>query len=331
MPEAPNAKDRLPSVDPPWLPTVDKLLIEGIRRPALKHAAVDKVLQLVPEWTRGDCWRRIRQLRRLPEVAALLPKPTTTEEALRAKPASRSGSRPWTQADDDRLLNLAGYETVEKIAQRLARTESAVRYRMSSLGMSARVSDGWTLRRLQSTLRMSRTRLRYLIGKGWLRVRDSRVNAESLASYCERRQDTLSVDTREKLLTLHGRGEEGYPWPRAAELLGMTVEQIQELIGKGELQVLDMFVTDRSFEEFCKKHGSEINSSLMDRADARWLIEEYGVPDSAAKGRVAGRAQKHALIIRTCKCGKKIAGNVFFRHFKRCTVVLSGASLRKAV
>lgn len=330
MPDAPNQNDRLPSADPPWLPTIDKLLIEGIRKPTLKHAAIDKVLQLVPEWTRGDCWRRVRQLRRLPEIAALLPKPTPAKGAQRNKPTSRPGSRPWTRSDDDRLLNLAGYETVEKIAQRLGRSESAVRYRMSSLGMSARVSDGWTLRRLQSTLRMSRTRLRHLIGKGLLRVRDPRVSAESLASFCESHHDMLTIDAREKIKALHTRGEDGYQWPRTAELLGTTVEQVQELIAKGELRVLDTFVTDRSFEEFCKKHGSEINTSLMDRADARWLIEEYGVPDSAVKGRVAGRAQKHALVIRTCKCGKQIAGNVFFRHFKRC-IVLPGQSMRRAV
>jgi len=330
MPEAPNAKDRLPSVDPPWLPTVDKLLIEGIRRPALKHAAVDKVLQLVPEWTRGDCWRRIRQLRRLPEVVALLPKSNSLEETQRAKPSSRSGARPWTQADDDRLLNLAGYETVQKIAQHLGRSESAVRYRMSALGMSARVSDGWTLRRLQSTLRMSRARLRHLIGNGLLRVRDPRVSPESLTSFCESHRDVLTTAAREKLTASLARSEDGYAWPRAAELLGMTIDQVQELIAKGKLRVVDTFVTDRSFEEFCKKHGSEINTTLMDRASARWLIEGYGVPDSAAKGRVASRAQKHALVIRTCKCGKKIAGNVFFRHFKRCTVV-QGQCMRRAV
>ena len=31
------------------------------------------------------------------------------------------------------------------------------------------------------------------------------------------------------------------------------------------------------------------------------------------------RCQKHALVVRECKCGLKIAGNVYFRHVKRCS------------
>ena len=329
MADTPSRNDPPLKADPPWLPIVDEVLIDAIRKPATKRAAVKKVLQIVPEWTRGDCWRRMRQLRRMPEIAALQP-PKRDNRERKTKSSSRSGSRPWSQADDDRLLNLAGYETVQKIAQHLGRSESAVRYRMSALGMSARVSDGWTLRRLQSTLRMSRTRLRYLIGKGLLRVRDPRVSAESLTSFCESHRDVLATAAREKLTAFLARSEDGYAWPRAAELLGMTIDQVQKLIAKGKLRVVDTFVTDRSFEEFCKRHGSEINTTLMDRASARWLIEGYGVPDSAVKGRVTGRAQKHALIVRTCKCGKKIAGNVFFRHFKRCSMA-SGAAMRRAV
>jgi len=217
MPDEPKQKDRQ-RVDPPWLPTVDKLLVDGIKKPKTKRAAVDKVLQLIPEWTRGDCWRRIRQLRRMPEIAALADS-AKGDRQPRTGSAARTGSRTWTQAEDDRLLNLAGYETVHKIAERLGRTESAVRFRMSSLGMSARVSDGWTLRRLQSTLRMSRTRLRYLIGRGLLRVRDPRVSAESLALFGKQRASDIAPATRENFVAVLARGEDGYQWPRVAELL----------------------------------------------------------------------------------------------------------------
>jgi len=105
------------------------------------------------------------------------------------------------------------------------------------------------------------------------------------------------------------------PWERAADFLGMSVEQIQTLISKGKLKVADPFVTERSFAEFCRKHGDHINLSLIDPPTAKWLVEEYGV--SFRFGTVS-RAQKHALIIRTCKCGRKIAGNVFFKHVKHC-------------
>ena len=95
-------------------------------------------------------------------------------------------------------------------------------------------------------------------------------------------------------------------------------------------KVLDTFVTDRSFEQFCKKHGTEINIALIDPATAKWLIEEYGVPAPSADRRTVARAQKHALVIRTCKCGRKIAGNVYFRHAKACKVAADQA-MRQAV
>jgi hypothetical protein len=126
------------------------------------------------------------------------------------------------------------------------------------------------------------------------------------------------------------KGEDGYMWKRAADLIGGTVAQVQSWICAGQLRVVDTFVTDRSFEEFCKKHGGEINTTLMDPATAKWLVNEYGVPDSASKDRAVSRAQKHALMIRTCKCGKTIAGNFYFKHIKSCGGA-TGEAKRKAV
>jgi len=83
------------------------------------------------------------------------------------------------------------------------------------------------------------------------------------------------------------------------------------------LKVLDPFVTDRSFEEFCRKHGDQINMTLIDPATAKWLIKEYGVSEKASV-RALSRAQKHALVVRTCRCGRRVAGNIFFKHVRHC-------------
>src|SRR6266851_5634557 len=59
-----------PAINPRLLPAIDQLLIAGIKLgPRKKHDAINKILQLVPEWKRGDCWRRIRQLRRTSALA----------------------------------------------------------------------------------------------------------------------------------------------------------------------------------------------------------------------------------------------------------------------
>jgi hypothetical protein len=105
-----------------------------------------------------------------------------------------------------------------------------------------------------------------------------------------------------------------------AGLLAVDLNQVQALISTGSLKVTDTFVTDRSFEEFCKKYAAETNLTLIDPATRKWLIAEYGLSaDRPIDGNVP-RAQKHALTLRTCRCGRAIAGNVYFRHLKSCKV-----------
>ena len=102
------------TINPRLLPAIDQLLIAGIKLgPNKKHEAINKILKLVPEWKRGDCWRRIRQLRRTPALAS--DPPQVVRELLQTKepvdngPARRALPRPWLAEDDATLLDLAGY------------------------------------------------------------------------------------------------------------------------------------------------------------------------------------------------------------------------------
>jgi hypothetical protein len=97
------------------------------------------------------------------------------------------------------------------------------------------------------------------------------------------------------------------------------VVDVQKLISAGQLKLVDTFVTDRAFEEFCRKYGSTINMALIDRSTRKWLVSEYGVPDCGEDSNVP-RAQKHVLVTREWKCGRKIAGNVYFRHVRHCAI-----------
>ena len=98
-----------------WWPAIDRSLIEGIKvGPASKRRAIKKVLRDFPELTRGDCWQRIRYLRKKPELAGL----PDHGKPRASKPAKARRSAPrWTAADKSKLLDLAGYEPVKKIAQ----------------------------------------------------------------------------------------------------------------------------------------------------------------------------------------------------------------------
>lgn len=321
MPDALPRKETWRRIGLARLAAIDRLLIEGVKvGPACKQRAINKVLREVPGVTRGDCWQRIRHLRK---VAKLEIHQLDGSEGglLEAKVQRRARSwHPWTQEDDEKLLNWAGYEPVEKIAQRLNRSGRAVRFRLCALGMSARVTDGWSLRALQKLLRVSPARLRQFIGSGMIRVRDPRVMASSLVAFCERNRTSLHPAAAERIATVIATRKEAYTWERVADLLEVDLKQIQSWISAGQLKVIDTFVTDRSFEEFCKRHASDTNLTLIDPATRKWLVKDYGVTDQF-QGEEVSRAQKHALIVRTCKCGRTIAGNVYFRHLKSCKVV----------
>src|SRR5580700_2191984 len=211
------------TINPRLLRAIDRLLIAGIKLgPARKHKAINKILQLVPTWTRGDCWRRIRQLRRS-ELAGLAQTPLRDklEESPGVAAVRRAPSRPWIPADDDKLLNWAGYEPVKKIAQRLGRSVRAVRFRLGALGMSAKVTDGWSQRGLRTLLRVSPARLRYLIGNAMLRVRDSRITSSSLAALCAKSRPSMDPSTIERLTAAIAK-DDAHSWERAAGLLGVT-------------------------------------------------------------------------------------------------------------
>jgi hypothetical protein len=304
------------AINPRLLPAIDQLLIAGIKLgPNKKHEAINKILKLVPEWKRGDCWRRIRQLRRTTALATA----NTAQEVNKVNgPSHRAVSRPWLPEDDAALLDLAGYEPVDRIAERLNRSERAVRFRLGALGMSARVTDGWSQRALRNLLRISRTRLRQLIADGMLRVRDPRITATSLSTCCAKKRPATDFISTSEFATLPALSQGPYSWKRAAKILNMEVVDVQELISAGHLKLVDTFVTDRAFEEFCAKNGSLINMALIDPSTRKWLISEYGVPDLAEEKKLP-RAQKHALIVRACKCGRQIAGNVYFRHVRHCS------------
>ncbi|HEY5173990.1 MAG TPA: hypothetical protein VII95_00315 [Terriglobales bacterium] len=302
------------------LAAIDQMLLAAIKQgSAKKRAAITRILELVPGWSRGQCWQRIRYLQKTTELAADAERKSrkTTRSGISVA-ARRWASAPWTPADDDRLLNLAGYEPVKKIAQRLGRSVRAVRFRLGALGMSAKVTDGWSLRALRKMLHVSPVRLRYLIGNGMLRVRDPRISPSSLAVFCDKNRASLEPSVRDRVAAALLKGEDGYMWERAADLIGATVAQVQSWICAGQLRVVDTFVTDRAFEEFCKKHGDQINMMLINPATTKWLVSEYGVSQSVTDGATVSGVQKHALVTRACQCGRKIAGNAYFRHSRIC-------------
>lgn len=235
--------------------------------------------------------------------------------------------RPWTEQEERKLWELAGYEPAARIGERLGRSEGSVRCRLKMLGLSVRVKDGWSLRGLQQLLHVGPSRLRRYIVAGSLRVRDPRVSARSLAALCEKRLSAAAPSAgdveaqRRKLFP----GRDAYSWGSAARILGVGSEQVRAWIAKGDLKIADGFVTERAFQDFCHKCGTQLHGVLLDNEVREWLAQGYTLRLPAGEDiRSVPRSERHALIIRRCpQCQKQMRGNVFFKHRKICKGIAS--------
>ena len=320
-----------------WSADDDQILSRGYEKGwSGKQEAVRELLKLHPDWRPHLIWRRAAKLHLVQEIVK------------RGKERSRLA---WSENDDRILLNLAGYKKSRFIAKILHRSEAAVRYRLMVLGKSSRVHlEGFARHALARELHLSSGTIQRLIVEGLLEVRDPRITRESLDWLCksgrlgERHQNVASASDS---LTTSSDGEghtltESDPpagvstrqptpsgklsramrvWAEVAKSLGATLETVQDFVTHGVLKLYDPTITEKSLRYFCRRYGSLIEYDFLNRETRDWLESSMDWVRTAgeSESRRLTPLRKHARMVRHCTtCDRKIRGNAFFRHIKRC-------------
>jgi sarcosine oxidase delta subunit len=291
-----------------WTDELDEILRRGFQEGwSGKRRATNEILKRHPEWPRHIVWRRAIKL------------------GLRnGNSTSRATVRPrrWLATEDRMLLDHAGYDVASTIATLLDRTRNAVRSRLSRLGASSKVSDGYTRTGLASFLHVSPRVVQRWIKLGWLNVRNPRISQASLDSFIDGHADLLGIEDTQ---SVRHRGRDPgteYTPNKVAKHFRVERDTVTDWVSRGMLKVVDSHITERSLEDFCQNHSAEIRYEFMPEDARRWLRDSLGLAGNITREDVYdGRSIcKHALKVRTCRgCRRNIRGNAYFKHARGCS------------
>jgi hypothetical protein len=114
---------------------------------------------------------------------------------------------------------------------------------------------------------------------------------------------------------------DGYSQSALSRDLGVSPATVRRWVKMDWLKLRGRRITDKSFQEFCRAHGSEIDFDKLGSEMKVWLRDEMGlVKNPGVQAPDKWRAiRKHACRTRSCaRCGRQIRGNAYFRHAKTC-------------
>jgi hypothetical protein len=96
---------------------------------------------------------------------------------------SFSTRRPWTDEEATVLKERSGQTTVKSLAASLNRSHSSVKGKLKELGLSARVSEGYTQDDLRQLLGASARSIQHWLARGWLRLVNGRIPEASVLRF----------------------------------------------------------------------------------------------------------------------------------------------------
>jgi hypothetical protein len=194
---------------------------------------------------------------------------------------------------------------------------------LKAQGLSGKVKDGISLQAFKKMFHVGDRKAYAWIAEGALRVRDPRISARSLGQFCSKHEESLPATVIDNVKGETRSGAVGYSWERVATLLGVPPDRVQHLVASQQLKVVDTFITDKAFEQFCRSCGMDggpkLNLCLMKSQILEWLVKEYGLTKSGAASKPVSPFVKQALVARVCRnCRREIRGNTYFAHIAKC-------------
>jgi hypothetical protein len=96
---------------------------------------------------------------------------------------SFSTRRPWTETEIEVLEARAGQESVKALAVRLKRPHSSVKAKLKEVGLSARLSEGYTQDDLRQLFGSSARTIKHWLAWGWLRMVQDRIPEASVVRF----------------------------------------------------------------------------------------------------------------------------------------------------
>lgn len=118
----------------------------------------------------GGLNRRFQVLNRMIRETGL-PRWYIKKRAARLGLTMHQDKRPWTAAEEEIIERLVGKVSALTIAKRLKRTEASVVLKIKRMGVSRRVSNGYTMRDLEECFGEDHHKIERWIVNGWLRDR----------------------------------------------------------------------------------------------------------------------------------------------------------------
>jgi hypothetical protein len=192
-------------------------------------------------------------------------------------------------------------------------------------GQLRKYEQGYSPQRLGEILTVPVTDVARWTSEGLIQLRDHSLSVPSLRAFCENHPEGINVKPLIRELSKYN-----YSADRVAKTLEVPLATVRLWLTKHWLKLADQRISEKSIQEFYQNQSAKINFCLLDTSLRKWLTEEMGAsePKSLEENGMLRAFQRHAKTVRITACGRRIRGNAWSRHVRRCRDCQTAVSAR---